>query len=644
LVQLDNGKLGMWAAGSVESPGEGSESRVKGVKFFKTVQLKLIIIYVLLILFAMQLIGVYFVNALESSFTKNFSDSMNNDAMLLAQYVSEKNLSTDPDARPEDVKKSREDLDKLVKDWFQINNSEMQILNANGEVISMSQPDPAILGQKNTQQVVTRALQLQNNKETERNITDVDGLRKKMVARPVMKDGKVIGAVYIVKSMEDLYANISRINQIFITGTLIALALTALLGTILSGTITSPIKEITKQATMVAEGDFERRVRVYGQDEIGQLSNAFNNMTARLKEALAINEEEKEKLTSILTNMNDGVLATDERGRVIVMNPRAKEMLGADEQVAIGMDLFTLLGIPQEPELLQAQDSVQVKLIAIPDSREEDEELQVRLSVTSIHRREKGISGNIVVLQDVTEQEKLEWSRREFVANVSHELRTPLTTIKSYLEALEDGALEEPELAKRFVGVTRNESERMIRLVTDLLHLSRLDSKEAGLKKRMTDVGEMLEDVADRFSFQLRQRHIGIGIHVEPAVGQVLLDRDQIDQVLDNLVSNSIKYTGDGGHLAIRARLKDNGGQLEIEVEDNGIGIPKKDLSRIFDRFYRVDKARSRNMGGTGLGLSIAREIVKAHGGSITLDSELNQGTKVAFTLPVKHEESGVGE
>ena len=617
---------------------------MKGVKFFKTVQLKLIIIYVLLILFAMQLIGVYFVNALESSFTKNFSDSMINDAMLLAQYVSEKNLSTDPDARPEDMKKSREDLDKLVKDWFQINNSEMQILNANGEVISMSQPDPAILGQKNTQQVVTRALQLQNNKETERNITDVDGLRKKMLARPVMKDGKVIGAVYIVKSMEDLYANIARINQIFITGTLIALALTALLGTILSGTITSPIKEITKQATMVAEGDFERRVRVYGQDEIGQLSNAFNNMTARLKEALAINEEEKEKLTSILTNMNDGVLATDERGRVIVMNPRAKEMLGADEQVAIGMDLFTLLGIPREPELLQAQDSVQVKLIAIPDSREEDEELQVRLSVTSIHRREKGISGNIVVLQDVTEQEKLEWSRREFVANVSHELRTPLTTIKSYLEALEDGALEEPELAKRFVGVTRNESERMIRLVTDLLHLSRLDSKEAGLKKRMTDVGEMLEDVADRFSFQLRQRHIGIGIHVEPAVGQVLLDRDQIDQVLDNLVSNSIKYTGDGGHLAIRARLKDNGGQLEIEVEDNGIGIPKKDLSRIFDRFYRVDKARSRNMGGTGLGLSIAREIVKAHGGTITLDSELNQGTKVAFTLPVKHEESGVGE
>ncbi|MDF2921144.1 MAG: histidine kinase [Paenibacillaceae bacterium] len=615
---------------------------MKGIQFFKTIQLKLIIIYVLLILFAMQLIGIYFVNALESSFTKNFSDSMDSDARLLVQYVSEKNLSTDPEARPEDIKKSREDLDRLVEEWYKVNNSEMQILNANGEVISMSNPNPAILGQKNTQQVVSRALQSIKDKETERDITDVDGLRKKMMARPVMKDGKVVGAVYIVKSMEDLYGNISRINQIFLTGTIIALAMTALLGVMLSSTITNPIKEITKQATAVAEGNFDRRLKVYGQDEIGQLSNVFNNMTSRLKEALAINEEENEKLASILTSMNDGVLATDERGRVIVLNRRAKQMLGVQEEVALGMDLFVLLGIPREPGLLEAQEGAQQKVITLPDRGEDDEELQVRLSVTSIHRREKGISGNIVVLQDVTEQEKLEWSRREFVANVSHELRTPLTTIKSYLEALEDGALEDPELAKRFVGVTRNESERMIRLVTDLLQLSRLDSKQAGLKKQMTEVSDMLEEVADRFSFQLQQRNISIGIRVDSTVGQVMLDRDQIDQVLDNLVSNSIKYTGDGGKLVIGAKYSSDKQFVEISVEDNGIGIPRKDLGRIFERFYRVDKARSRNMGGTGLGLSIAREIVRAHGGAITLESELSQGTKVVFTLPVGTSDSGV--
>lgn len=616
---------------------------VKGIQFFKTIQLKLIIIYLLMILFAMQLIGIYFINALESSFTNNFSDTMERDTLLLSQIVGDNFLNTDPEAKPEEVKKAREDLDNFVKEWYKVNNSDIQILDANGIVISMSQPVAGILGQKNTQQVVSRALQNIKDKETERLITDVDGLRKKVLARPVVVNGKVIGAVYVVKSMEEIYANISRINRIFLTGTIIALAMTGVLGVVLSSTITAPIKDITKQVTSVAEGRFDRRVKVYGQDEIGQLSNAFNNMTARLKEALAINEEEKEKLTSILTNMNDGVIATNEWGRVIVINRRAKQMLRIEEEVALGMDLFAVLGIPRDSLFLDAREGVRERIITIPDPDEDEEdELQVRMSVTSIHRREKGISGNIVVLQDVTEQEKLERARREFVANVSHELRTPLTTIKSYLEALEDGALEDPQLAQRFVGVTRNESERMIRLVTDLLHLSRLDSKQAELKKSWIDIAEMLEEVADRFSFQLRQRNIDIRLRVEATIGSVRLDRDQIDQVLDNLVSNSIKYTGDGGRITLGARKSADGPFVDIFVEDNGIGIPKKDLNRIFERFYRVDKARSRNMGGTGLGLSIAREIVKAHGGAIGLESEFNHGTKVTFSLPVSKGESEV--
>jgi two-component system sensor histidine kinase VicK len=178
----------------------------------------------------------------------------------------------------------------------------------------------------------------------------------------------------------------------------------------------------------------------------------------------------------------------------------------------------------------------------------------------------------------------------------------------------------------------------MIRLVTDLLHLSRLDSKQAILAKSWTSVGEMLDEVADRFSFQLQQRRIDIAIEVADEIGEVLLDRDKIDQVLDNLVSNAIKYTGDGGQITVSARLSDSE-TVEVAVKDNGIGIPKKDLDRIFERFYRVDKARSRNMGGTGLGLSIAREIIKAHGGAIVLESEYNHGTKVTFTLPYVREE-----
>jgi two-component system sensor histidine kinase VicK len=612
----------------------------KGIRFFQSIQAKLIIIYVLLILIAMQLIGVYFYRTLESYFKNDFLDSRNKQATLLAEFIDPYLLgNANQEGKAGEVKKTYSDLNDIVNNLFAISNAEIQIIDASGIVISTSVPShQEIVGQKNTQTEVTRALQ--GIKDNERIFTDTDNLRKMVIAKPVGSGVRVLGAVYIISSMEDLYNTISSINQILISGTLIATGLTALLGVMLSNTITNPIKEITKQATAVAEGNFDEQVKIHGNDEIGQLGQTFNFMMNRLKEALSLNEEEKEKLASILTNMNDGVIATDDQGQVIVMNRRAKQILQIQDEQAIGKGISELLRIPNEviTDYSKSENKAMLLELELP---EEEEELSVRVTFTPIHRRGKEISGTIAVLQDVTDQEKLEQARREFVANVSHELRTPLTTIKSYLEALDDGALEEPQLAQRFIGVTRSETERMIRLVTDLLHLSRLDSQQAMISKEMTSVAEMLEEVADRFSFQLRQRKIRIEIKVEPGIKSMRLDRDKIDQVLDNLISNAIKYTGDEGIIRIVARPNGKD-QLEISVQDTGIGIPKKDLARIFDRFYRVDKARSRNMGGTGLGLSIAREIVKAHGGTISLESELGQGTKVTFTLPIHAEESEV--
>ncbi|MBD0382226.1 cell wall metabolism sensor histidine kinase WalK [Paenibacillus sedimenti] len=605
---------------------------MKGIRFFQSIQSKLIIIYVLLILIAMQLIGVYFYKTVETYFKNDFLASRNSQATLLAGFVGPY-LTGDQDSKNAEGKKTYADLNEFVSNLFSINNAEIQIIDANGNVISTSVPSH--LKQRNTQPEVIRALQ--GIKDNQRIFTDEDGHRKVIIAKPVGSGVRVLGAVYIIASMEDVYQTISSINRILISGTLIALGLTAILGVILSSTITNPIKEITRQATAVAEGNFDQQVRVQGTDEIGQLGSTFNFMMNRLKEALSLNEEEKEKLASILTNMNDGVIATDDRGQVIVLNRRAKQILQTEEEATIGREISEVLGIPMDTirEFIGGQVNTTLLDIELPD---EEEQLSVRITFTPIHRRGEGQHGIIAVLQDVTDQEKLEQARREFVANVSHELRTPLTTIKSYLEALDDGAIEEPQLASRFISVTRSETERMIRLVTDLLHLSRLDSKQSMMSKSSTLVSEMLEEVADRFSFQLRQRKIRINIQVEPGVTRLLLDRDKIDQVLDNLVSNAIKYTGDEGSIRLSARKIDKE-MLEISVQDNGIGIPKKDLSRIFDRFYRVDKARSRNMGGTGLGLSIAREIVKAHGGTIALDSELGQGTRVTFTLPMGQEE-----
>lgn len=605
---------------------------MKGIRFFQTIQVKLIIIYVLLILIAMQLIGIYFIRTMERSFLDNFTSSVNRQANLLTEFVKPYLTSSQDDAT-EDGHSRFDNLNDVVNNFNKTSGAEIQIVDADSFIIGVSS-NHYVLNKKTTQAEILRALQ---GFGTNENVID-QNVRKRSIVMPVWDNGRVIGAVSVVASMEEQFDTINRINQIFIAGTLIALAFTAVLGIILSTTITNPIKEITKKASAMAEGNFNQVVRIASHDELGQLGHAFNDMTRRLKEALSSNEEEKNKLASILANMSDGVVATDELGKVIVMNRRAKQMLQVKESDVLGIDIAELLNMSKREigQYVLGENNIAMIELPLDDS---DDVLTVRVTFTQIHRRGRGVTGTIIVLQDVTEQEELDRSRREFVANVSHELRTPLTSIKSYLEALDDGAISDPQLSHRFIGVTRNETERMIRLVTDLLHLSRMDSKEATINKEATNIIHMLEDVADRFSFQLKQKKISIAIDVKSVIGPIMLDTDQIDQLLDNLVSNAIKYTPENGSIEITVRKKDDD-FIEVSVQDTGVGIAKKDLNRIFERFYRVDKARSRNMGGTGLGLSIAREIVKAHGGTIAIESEPSLGTKVSFTLPILAEES----
>ncbi|WP_424767763.1 cell wall metabolism sensor histidine kinase WalK [Paenibacillus sp. sgz302251] len=612
---------------------------MKGKSFFRTIQVKLVIIYLLLILVAMQLIGVYFISTVKNSLNDSFTNNLKEQADILSKFAAP-SLAAKPDPEGDSAESTTEDLSLVVRNLFSISGAEVQVLDSNGRVVATSlQGQQSYIGKKNKSLAVSRALQ--NISDNEEEIIDEDNTRKKMIAQPVTLGDKVVGAVYVVASMNDLYDTVNRVNQIFFSGTLIALGLTGVLGILLAHTITSPIQGLTRQAEAVADGKFDLQVPVLGDDEIGRLSMAFNDMTIRLKDALSVNEEENEKLTSILSNMSDGVVAADERGKVIVWNRRALELL--DVKTCEGCELSELFDLSEQKLQELQQGRGQTLLIERDPDKQglgDSSEGVLRATFTPIHRRDKGITGTIAVLQDVTEQEKLEQSRREFVANVSHELRTPLTTIKSYAEALNDGALEERELSERFVGVISNETERMIRLVTDLLHLSRLDSNQAPLRRRQTNVHDMLDEVADRFSFQLRQKSIKAAVRVDRGLRSAWLDRDQIDQVLDNLFSNAIKYTLDGGTIELMAKKQDDSSVLAISVKDTGIGIPKKDLNLIFDRFYRVDKARSRNMGGTGLGLSIAREIVKAHGGTISLHSELNEGTTVTFTLPLLREGS----
>ncbi|MBW5448756.1 cell wall metabolism sensor histidine kinase WalK [Cohnella sp. CFH 77786] len=606
---------------------------MKYLRVFRSIQAKLILMVLMLILIAVQLIGVYFISAMKSSLIESFTTTLNNQVNLLTSLSASALAEQDKSggARQD----AGEELKALAGSLSTFSGAEIQVLDAGGRVLTTSKStDPSIIGRKNTSLLVSRALQRIPDNEEE--IIDDQNERKKIIAKPVINEGKVVGAVYITASMKDLYQTVERINRIFVSAILIALGLTAVLGVLLAGTITAPIKALTRQVTAVAEGRFDQRVPVFGTDEIGQLSAAFNDMTDRLSEALALGEEEKEKLSSVLSNMSDGVLATDELGRVIIANRRAQAMLGSGGWE--GRTLSEALNVDKGPiaETLEGKESW---LLLRREAEDGGDEMIVRVTLTPIRRRDKGVAGAIAVLHDITEAEKLEQSRREFVANVSHELRTPLTTIKSYAEALDDGAMEERDLARRFVGVIRNETERMIRLVSDLLHLSRFDSRRLQLRREKINMNEMLDEVVDRFSFQLRQKAITATVQASPDLQPVWLDRDGIDQVLDNLVSNAVKYTLDGGTIKLSA-FCNPAGQLCVVVKDTGIGIPKKDLERIFDRFYRVDKARSRNMGGTGLGLSIAREIVRAHGGAISIESESGAGTAVTVTLPIVQEGS----
>ncbi|GBF11527.1 cell wall metabolism sensor histidine kinase WalK [Tepidibacillus sp. HK-1] len=593
---------------------------MKGWKFFQSIQWKLVVIYLLLILISMQIIGIYFIRSLESYYLDNFNETFATQGNLLAVNL-ERYLTEDGKTEAE----KRADIDYLVDNLFALNGVDVSIIDSNGVILSSTEKvSPSIIGQKIYQTEVNRAL-LGTRDEAIR-IDAKTGHRTKYLALPIKQGNNVLGAVFMKASIEGVYDTIYRISNILMTATLIALLFTAWLGFILSRTITKPIKDITTQAVSLTKGDFNQRVKIYGDDEIGRLADTFNKMAIRLKEAIDQNEEEKEKFASILSHMSDGVIATNAHGRIIVVNQRALEIIGFSESEVIEKQINQLFSLHSFPPAKEEESM-------IVDYEVENEHKALKMTFNKIHRINRGEIGMIIVLQDVTKEQKLEQIRKDFVANVSHELRTPLTTIKSYLEALEDGAVEDIELSHRFIKVASHETDRMIRLVSDLLHLSHLDDQQTKPNKTLVSVKEMIEDVIDRFSFQSKQRSIDLSSHLPEYLPTVELDRDHIDQVLDNLISNALKYTKEGGEIIVSARLKHH--DLIIEVVDTGIGISKKHLSRLFERFYRVDKARSREMGGTGLGLAIAKEIVKAHDGDIMIESEVDKGTRVIVTIPV---------
>ena len=442
------------------------------------------------------------------------------------------------------------------------------------------------------------------------------------LALPISR-GEEDYVIYILDQRATVRELNNQLFQLIIEALVFGLVISVLLSFLLSRAMVTPIRALTRGAQRVAEGDFGHEIQVESHDEIGVLTNAFNAMSRQLQSTLQEVESERTKLSTLFLHMTDGVVAFNQSGEVIHSNPAAEEMLG--QAIPVGGlvtygDLFQDM-VPLETVLTTDRDCLEIETVWGE---------RILLLLLAPFNREKQV-GVLVVVHDVTQQVKNETMRKEFVANVSHELRTPITNIRSYAETLAENPDLPPDTTASFLGVILSESDRMTHIVQDLLTLSRFDSGHSELNLTTFPFAGLLEESCQAMRIEAQRRGHTLRLEGTGGLPAIRADRERISQVVMNVLSNAIKYTPDGGRIVLTAGCTPD--RVWLEVADNGIGIPPEDRDRIFERFYRVDKARSRESGGTGLGLSIAQEIVRQHQGSLTLVDRPGPGTTLRLEL-----------
>ncbi|NLM76441.1 MAG: cell wall metabolism sensor histidine kinase WalK [Clostridiaceae bacterium] len=422
---------------------------------------------------------------------------------------------------------------------------------------------------------------------------------------------------------------LNRFSEVIFWSLLSSVFAALLIGLALSRTITRPIYDIMHKVEKITDGEFGYALEVKSDDELGKLTKTFNFMSSRLKQMLAEITSEKKKVETILNYMTDGIIAFNRYGDVIHTNPASKSILSEDQVDSMTFNEFmNRLDIP-----LSIEEINEIQAIPAPNHKVKYNDKYIRIHLASFTDEENKIDGIVTVIQDITEEHRLDKMRREFVANVSHELRTPLTSVKSYTETLLDGALKEPTIVEHFLEVINDETDRMTRLVKDLLTLSQHDG---GVKLNLEDISiaDLVSSCVERLRREAEIKNQNLKLTVMKDIPIIQGDRYRIDQLLINIIGNAIKYTPEKGRIHVKVYVENE--YVKIRVEDNGIGIPEEDLGRVFERFYRVDKARSRQLGGTGLGLAIAKEIALLHGGDIYIRSKVGKGTQLTVELPVR--------
>ena len=579
---------------------------------FRSLHMKLVLILVLMIVSVMAVVGTFLINSVNTFYLDSFYDQMQNVFNQASTMDSLRDAATEQGAPGlQTVIEARESA--LGIDDYR----NYYILDAAGRYLEGSNPNITLTRTSNI--VAAMAGEIGTRSSVSDSMMDI--------AVPIDKegDGSVDYIVYITDDKSEISDLSWRFFQIVMQAMMFGLLAAILLSFLLSKTITTPIERITEGARSIAEGNFDQDLGVQSSDEIGELTRSFNYMAQRLKSTVGEVQGERDKLNTLFLHMTDGVAAFTTDGRLIHMNPATENMLGVRMEDGLSFDeMFADLDMPNS-------DETAMRSFLTSEITRRGRVLSVTLAPYGALDGEGGV---IAVIHDVTEQRRLDDARREFVANVSHELRTPLTNIRSYTETLLDAAGDIPiDTEKQFLGVISSESERMARIVTDLLTLSKLDYGRMELRMMRFSLSELLKNVANAMKLTAQNSGHEMLVNAPDTLPSIVGDRERIEQVVVNILSNAVKYTPSGGHIRLSACAPGKN-LVRIKVEDDGVGIPAADVPRLFERFYRVDKARSRAAGGTGLGLAIAKEIVEQHEGKIALASEYGKGTTVTITLP----------
>ncbi len=599
------------------------------VRFFQSVNFKIALTFILILLIAIQIIGAYFIRELEKTTVDAFKRDMEARASTLVVTLGSE-LSRMDSENGLDWDTMNTSLNRILTSTNSSEILEMRVVDEQGIIRATTNiNDRGSVGEKNDYRDydTNRSEVLYDESSGQRVFNIVESIQSPT-------GDAVLGTLYLRSNLEAKYSEVSTTALIFVTASLIAAVISIVVALLVSRSITQPIGEMREQAIRIAKGDYSRKVAVHGKDELGQLAETFNQLGERIEETQEAMESERNRLDSVLSHMTDGVVATDRRGKVITINEMAMSLLNVTTEEAVGQSILSLLQIDEEYTLRKLLESPEEMLIERPSNDATGANLILRIDFSMIRRESGFISGLVAVMHDVTEQEQNEQERREFVSNVSHELRTPLTSMRSYIEALSEGAWKDPEIAPNFLKVTLDETDRMIRMINDLLSLSRMDSGNAKLQSEYINFNELVNFVLDRFDMMVTNESKKYLIRREFTKRElwVEVDTDKMIQVIDNIMNNAIKYSPDGGIITVK--LMETHNNIVLSINDQGLGIPKKDLTKIFDRFYRVDKARARQQGGTGLGLAISREVIKSHGGAIWAESREHRGSTFYIMLP----------